>query len=58
MICVHFVTMCVLYVSLRSSVTPSILGYVFMSTVVLSICRCASCFVRVEHDVVIFCPCV
>ena len=32
---------CVLYVSLRSSVIPQIFGCVFMGNVVLSICRCS-----------------
>ena len=32
--------MCVLYVSFGSSVTHNIFGYVFMGSLVLSICRC------------------
>ena len=34
-------TMCVLYVSLESRVTPNICVCVFMGSVLLSICRCS-----------------
>ena len=37
--------MCLLYVSLGSRVSPSILGLMFMGSVMLSICNSSSCLV-------------
>ena len=59
-----------LYVCLRSSLTPNILGVfswiglcIFVDIVGGVFGRvwsevCASCFVRVDYEVVVFCPCV
>ena len=64
-------SMCLLYVSLGSRVSPSIFGLIFMGSVMLSICgsRCvlysagsgmksACCLVWVEDEVVCPSPCM
>ena len=64
------ISICLLYVSLGSRVSPIICGLMFMGSVMLSICgsSCvlysaasgenACCFVCVENEVVCLCPCM
>ena len=51
------ISMCLLYVSLGSRVSPSIFGLMFMGSVMLSICS-SCCFVWVEKEVVCLSPCM